>query len=162
MKANIDCSIIMKMLPHRYPFLLIDKVTELEPGVSAVGIKNVTVNEPYFQGHFPGEPIVPGVLLLESLAQLTAVMYGSEALPADTNWEKISEKDFEGLDLAGSVGYLAENGTYSSITLGKPGDPMQFHPSKGASMGRLMQIKVFAKVGNATVVEGMLTVSVGR
>lgn len=162
MKANIDCSIIMKMLPHRYPFLLIDKVTELEPGVSAVGIKNVTVNEPYFQGHFPGQPIVPGVLLLESLAQLTAVMYGSEALPADTNWEKISEKDFEGLDLAGSVGYLAEIRNVKFMSLVKPGDTLELHAKKGASMGRLMQIKVFAKVGSATVVEGMLTVSVGR
>ena len=162
MKANIDCSIIMKMLPHRYPFLLIDKVTELEPGVSAVGIKNVTVNEPYFQGHFPGQPIVPGVLLLESLAQLTAVMYGSEALPADTNWEKISEMDFEGLDLAGSVGYLAEIRNVKFMSLVKPGDTLELHAKKGASMGRLMQIKVFAKVGNATVVEGMLTVSVGR
>ena len=162
MKANIDCSIIMKMLPHRYPFLLIDKVTELEPGVSAVGIKNVTVNEPYFQGHFPDQPIVPGVLLLESLAQLTAVMYGSEALPADTNWEKISTKDFEGLDLAGSVGYLAEIRNVKFMSLVKPGDTLELHAKKGASMGRLMQIKVFAKVGNATVVEGMLTVSVGR
>ena len=162
MKANIDCSIIMKMLPHRYPFLLIDKVTELEPGVSAVGIKNVTVNEPYFQGHFPDQPIVPGVLLLESLAQLTAVMYGSEALPADTNWEKISEKDFEGLDLAGSVGYLAEIRNVKFMSLVKPGDTLELHAKKGASMGRLMQIKVFAKVGNATVVEDMLTVSVGR
>ena len=162
MKANIDCSVIMKMLPHRYPFLLIDKVTELEPGVSAVGIKNVTVNEPYFQGHFPDQPIVPGVLLLESLAQLTAVMYGSEALPADTNWEKISTKDFEGLDLAGSVGYLAEIRNVKFMSLVKPGDTLELHAKKGASMGRLMQIKVFAKVGNATVVEGMLTVSVGR
>ena len=162
MKANIDCSIIMKMLPHRYPFLLIDKVTELEPGVSATGIKNVTVNEPYFQGHFPDRPIVPGVLLLESLAQLTAVMYGSERLPADTNWEKISEKDFEDLDLAGSVGYLAEIRNVKFMSLVKPGDTLELHAKKGASMGRLMQIKVFAKVGNATVVEGMLTVSVGR
>ena len=162
MKANIDCSIIMKMLPHRYPFLLIDKVTELEPGVSAVGIKNVTVNEPYFQGHFPDQPIVPGVLLLESLAQLTAVMYGAEALPADTNWEKIGAKDFEGLDLAGSVGYLAEIRNVKFMSLVKPGDTLELHAKKGASMGRLMQIKVFAKVGNATVVEGMLTVSVGR
>ncbi len=162
MKANIDCSVIMKMLPHRYPFLLIDKVTELEPGVSAVGIKNVTVNEPYFQGHFPDQPIVPGVLLLESLAQLTAVMYGSEALPADTNWEKISAKDFEGLDLAGSVGYLAEIRNVKFMSLVRPGDTLELHAKKGASMGRLMQIKVFAKVGNTTVVEGMLTVSVGR
>lgn len=162
MKANIDCSVILKMLPHRYPFLLIDKVTDIEPGVSAVGIKNVTINEPYFQGHFPGEPIVPGVLLLESLAQLTAVMYGAEALPADTDWEKIGAKDFEGLDLAGSVGYLAEIRNVKFMSLVKPGDTLELHAKKGASMGRLMQIRVFARVGNANVVEGMLTVSRGR
>lgn len=162
MKANIGCNIIMKMLPHRYPFLLIDRVTEIEPGVSAVGIKNVTVNEPYFQGHFPGEPIVPGVLLLESLAQLTAVMYGAEALPAETNWEKISEQDFEGLDPAGDVGYLAEIRNVKFMSLVKPGDTLELHATKGASMGKLMQIKVFARVGNATVVEGTLTVSRGR
>jgi 3-hydroxymyristoyl/3-hydroxydecanoyl-(acyl carrier protein) dehydratase len=81
---------------------------------------------------------------------------------AFTNWEKISEKDFEGLDLAGSVGYLAEIRNVKFMSLVKPGDTLELHAKKGASMGRLMQIKVFAKVGNATVVEGMLTVSVGR
>lgn len=68
---NID---IQKILPHRYPFLLVDKVTELEEGKRAVGIKNVTVNEPFFQGHFPSNPIMPGVLIVESLAQVGAVM----------------------------------------------------------------------------------------
>lgn len=71
MLNNID---IQKILPHRYPFLLVDKVTELEEGKKAVGIKNVTVNEPFFQGHFPGNPIMPGVLIVESLAQVGAVM----------------------------------------------------------------------------------------
>lgn len=65
---------IQKILPHRYPFLLVDKITELEDGKRAVGIKNVTVNEPFFQGHFPGNPIMPGVLIVESLAQVGAVM----------------------------------------------------------------------------------------
>ncbi len=63
---------IQKIIPHRYPFLLVDKIIEMEPGVSAVGIKNVTVNEPFFQGHFPGQPIMPGVLIAESLAQVGA------------------------------------------------------------------------------------------
>lgn len=68
---NID---IQKILPHRYPFLLVDKITEMEEGKRAVGIKNVTVNEPFFQGHFPSNPIMPGVLIVESLAQVGAVM----------------------------------------------------------------------------------------
>ena len=61
---------ICELLPHRYPFLLIDRVTELVPGEYIRGYKNVTMNEPFFQGHFPGEPIMPGVLILESMAQL--------------------------------------------------------------------------------------------
>lgn len=64
---------IEKILPHRYPFLLIDRVLELEPLKSAVGIKNVTYNEYFFQGHFPNEPVMPGVLIIEALAQLGAV-----------------------------------------------------------------------------------------
>lgn len=61
---------IQKLIPHRYPFLLVDKVIELEEGKRAVGIKNVTANEPYFQGHFPGNPIMPGVLIVEAMAQV--------------------------------------------------------------------------------------------
>ncbi|NLC11077.1 MAG: 3-hydroxyacyl-ACP dehydratase FabZ [Firmicutes bacterium] len=64
---------IQDILPHRYPFLLVDKMVELVPGERAVGIKNVTNNEPFFQGHFPGEPIMPGVLIVEALAQVGAV-----------------------------------------------------------------------------------------
>jgi 3-hydroxyacyl-[acyl-carrier-protein] dehydratase len=64
---------IMKLLPHRYPFLLVDKITEFEKGQSIVGIKNVTINEPFFQGHFPDHPIMPGVLILEAMAQVGGV-----------------------------------------------------------------------------------------
>jgi len=64
----------MKLLPHRYPFLLVDRVTEVEPGVSLSAIKNVTINEPFFQGHFPGKPIMPGVLILEAMAQATGLL----------------------------------------------------------------------------------------
>ncbi len=61
---------IMKLLPHRYPFLLVDRIVDLQPGKSAVGIKNVTINEPFFQGHYPGHPIMPGVLIIEAMAQV--------------------------------------------------------------------------------------------
>lgn len=71
MMNNID---IQKILPHRYPFLLVDKITELEEGKCITGIKNVTINEPFFQGHFPGNPIMPGVLICEALAQVGAVL----------------------------------------------------------------------------------------
>lgn len=65
---------IQKIIPHRYPFLLVDQIIELEPGKRAVGIKNATANEPYFQGHFPNNPIMPGVLQVEALAQVGAVV----------------------------------------------------------------------------------------
>jgi 3-hydroxyacyl-[acyl-carrier-protein] dehydratase len=67
---------LIKVLPHRYPFLLVDKILELEPGKRIVGIKNVTANEPFFQGHFPGKPIMPGVLIVEAMAQVGGVLAG--------------------------------------------------------------------------------------
>lgn len=71
---DIDIMRIMEMIPHRYPFLMIDKVIDIAPDESAVGIKNVTINEPFFQGHFPGHPIMPGVLIVEAMAQTSAVL----------------------------------------------------------------------------------------
>jgi UDP-3-O-[3-hydroxymyristoyl] N-acetylglucosamine deacetylase/3-hydroxyacyl-[acyl-carrier-protein] dehydratase len=65
---------IMKVLPHRYPFLLVDRILELEAGKRIVGLKNVTINEPFFQGHFPGHPIMPGVLIIEAMAQVGGVL----------------------------------------------------------------------------------------
>ncbi|MFA5515959.1 MAG: 3-hydroxyacyl-ACP dehydratase FabZ [Desulfuromonadales bacterium] len=64
---------IMKLLPHRYPFLLVDRILELEEGKRIVGMKNVTINEPFFQGHFPGHPVMPGVLIIEAMAQVGGV-----------------------------------------------------------------------------------------
>ena len=69
---EFDARQIMEVIPHRYPFLLIDKIVEFEEGKRAVGIKNVTMNEPFFQGHFPGRPIMPGFLIAEALAQTGA------------------------------------------------------------------------------------------
>lgn len=70
---ELNCLEIMKLLPHRYPFLLVDKIVEFETGVRVVGLKNVTINEPFFQGHFPNHPIMPGVLILEAMAQVGGV-----------------------------------------------------------------------------------------
>ena len=69
----LDVNKIREIIPHRYPFLLIDRITYLEPGIKAKGYKNITANEPFFQGHFPGNPIMPGVLIIEALAQLGCV-----------------------------------------------------------------------------------------
>lgn len=68
-KTKFDINDIIKILPHRYPFILIDKIEIVEPGISLTALKNVTINEPFFQGHFPGQPIMPGVLSLEVLCQ---------------------------------------------------------------------------------------------
>jgi 3-hydroxyacyl-[acyl-carrier-protein] dehydratase len=72
---SLDILQIQKLLPHRYPFLLVDRVTKCEPGVSVTAIKNVTINEPFFQGHFEGRPIMPGVLIIEAMAQAGGILY---------------------------------------------------------------------------------------
>ena len=74
MSAIIDINEIKKYIPHRYPFLLVDRITELEIGKRVVGLKNVTVNEPFFPGHFPHNPVMPGVLIIEAMAQTAAVL----------------------------------------------------------------------------------------
>ena len=71
---ELDIHKVMELLPHRYPFLLVDRVREFEQGQSLTAIKNVTINEPFFQGHFPGHPIMPGVLILEAMAQATGLL----------------------------------------------------------------------------------------
>jgi 3-hydroxyacyl-[acyl-carrier-protein] dehydratase len=70
----MDCREIQKVLPHRFPFLLVDRITELTPKEKAVGLKNVTINEPFFQGHFPDYPIMPGVLIVEAMAQVAGIL----------------------------------------------------------------------------------------
>ncbi len=75
METNkINIGEILKILPHRYPFLLVDKILEYKSGESIKGLKNVTINEPFFQGHFPGQPIMPGVLILEAMAQVGGIL----------------------------------------------------------------------------------------
>ena len=80
---SADIQLIQRILPHRYPFLLVDRVEEIDGFQSAVGIKNVTMNEPHFQGHFPGLPIMPGVTIVEAMAQTAAVMVGVDMDMAD-------------------------------------------------------------------------------
>lgn len=72
--AELDITQVMRMIPHRYPMLMVDRVVDLVPNVSAVGIKNISINEQYFQGHFPQRPVMPGVLIIESMAQTAAVL----------------------------------------------------------------------------------------
>lgn len=78
-----DIQLIQRIIPHRYPFLLVDRVVDINGTQSATGIKNVTMNEPHFQGHFPGKPIMPGVTIIEAMAQTAAVMVGVALEMAD-------------------------------------------------------------------------------
>ncbi|MCK5553108.1 MAG: 3-hydroxyacyl-ACP dehydratase FabZ [Deltaproteobacteria bacterium] len=90
----IQINEIMEILPHGYPFLLVDRIVELEMGKRVVGIKNVTINEPFFQGHFPGQPIMPGVLIVEAMAQ-TAGVLAFKSMPEES---KKSAVYFMGID----------------------------------------------------------------
>lgn len=83
--TSADIQLIQQILPHRYPFLLVDKVRDIDGTSSAIGIKNVTMNEPHFQGHFPGTPIMPGVTIVEAMAQTAAVMVGTTMGLTDGN-----------------------------------------------------------------------------
>ncbi|MFZ5798455.1 MAG: 3-hydroxyacyl-ACP dehydratase FabZ [Desulfobulbaceae bacterium] len=73
-QASMDIKDILAILPHRYPFVMVDRILEIEEGKHIIGLKNVTINEPFFQGHFPGEPVMPGVLILEGMAQVGALL----------------------------------------------------------------------------------------
>ncbi len=97
MKSIIDVKEILKILPHRYPFLLVDKIVELEKGRKITGIKNVTFNEPFFMGHFPGYPVMPGVLVVESMAQTGAILAVKSVEDVDTENSVIY---FMGIDSA--------------------------------------------------------------
>ena len=83
---SADIQLIQRILPHRYPFLLVDRVVDIDGARTATGIKNVTFNEPHFQGHFPGAPIMPGVTIIEAMAQTAAVMVGVDSDLADRDF----------------------------------------------------------------------------
>lgn len=124
-KTPIDITTIMEMIPHRYPILLVDRVLEIERGESAVSLKNVTMNEPHFMGHFPGIPVMPGVLIIEAMAQTAAIVV----------------VDAMGQDAAGKVVYFM---TIDSARFRKPvtpGDSMHIHVQKVQSRGAVWKFK---------------------
>lgn len=137
---------IMSYLPHRYPFLLIDRIVELEEGKRIVGIKNVSINEPFFQGHFPGHPIMPGVLLLEAMAQAGGVF----ALKTDPN-AKDKVIYFMSIDKA----------KFRKPVV--PGDQVRFELELTKHRGTIMAFKGAALVDGAVVAEAeMMAMIVDR
>ena len=156
---RLEAQMISRLLPHKYPFLLIDRVIKLEPGKSAVGIKNVTINEPYFTGHFPGEPIVPGVLIVESLAQLTAVMYSAGHFAEETDWEHLENEKIDYSIIASKVGYLVDIKNVKFKQIVRPGDTLELRAYKKIQFENLSQVKVEAYVDGKNVVDGIISVS---
>lgn len=135
---------LQKLLPHRYPFLLVDRIIALEPGVSGVGIRNVTVNEPQFAGHFPGVPIYPGVLLIETCGQVAGIVHALAQREA----------------AQGGLGYLASVDRFKFLAKVQPGDQLVVSARLGKTMGGLLMAQVEAAVGRTPVAKGSLTISV--
>ncbi len=134
---KIDINRIMEMIPHRYPILLVDRVLELEPGESAVSLKNVTMNEPHFQGHFPGFPVMPGVLIVEAMAQTAAIVV-VEAL---------------GKEAEGKVVFFMSIDDARFRKPVVPGDSLHIHVEKIRARANVWKFKGKAMVGDVLCAE---------
>jgi len=139
-----DCQDILKLLPHRYPFLLVDKVVSVIPGESIVAHKNVTFNEPQFTGHFPDQPLMPGVLMIEALAQacgLLGFITLGEGPAQDTNYLLVG---VDGMKIRKSV---------------TPGDVLVMHCKLAQRKRGIWKFNVRSEVDGVKVIEGQLTVA---
>jgi 3-hydroxyacyl-[acyl-carrier-protein] dehydratase len=137
----VDLARIMHLIPHRYPFLLIDRVVDVVLGESATGIKNVTINENFFQGHFPGHPVMPGVLIIESMAQ-TAAVFVMETLGTDAHGKLVYFMSIEGAKFRRPVG---------------PGDQLRLHVTKERARGWIWKVNAEARVDGTVVAEATFT-----
>jgi len=135
--TSADLARIKRMIPHRYPFLLIDRVERIVKGESAVGIKNVTINEPFFQGHFPAEPVMPGVLIVEAMAQTAGVAVV----------ETLGMIDHELLVYFMTV----DNCRFRAKVV--PGDVLELHVTITRSRGKVFRFAGQAKVGGKLAAE---------
>ena len=133
----IDVNRIMEMLPHRYPFLMIDRVVDIVPDVKATGVKNVTINEPYFAGHFPEKPVMPGVLIIEAMAQ-TAAVFVVHTLGPESEGKLVYFMSVDGARFRKPV---------------EPGDQLHVEVSKQRSRGNVWKFTGEAKVDGKLVAE---------
>jgi 3-hydroxyacyl-[acyl-carrier-protein] dehydratase len=138
---SLDIARIMKMIPHRYPFLLVDRVIEVVPNQRAVGIKNVTIGDIWFQGHFPGKPVMPGVMIIESMAQTAAVLV-VHTLGPDAEGKLVYFMSIEGARFRKPV---------------FPGDTLHVHVHKERTRGNVWKFSAQAKVNDLTVAEATFT-----
>jgi 3-hydroxyacyl-[acyl-carrier-protein] dehydratase len=133
----LDIARIVQCIPHRFPFLLIDRVVDVEKNVGAVGIKNVSINEHFFAGHFPGHPVMPGVLIIESMAQTAAVLV-VETLGPESEGKLVYFMMIEGAKFRRPV---------------HPGDQMRIHVRKERNRGSVWKFTAEAKVDGLVVAE---------
>ncbi len=134
---DLDIERVQQLIPHRYPFLMIDRVVDLVPNVSATGIKNVTINEPYFQGHFPTRPVMPGVMIIEAMAQTAAVLVVSTL----------------GSESEGRLVYFmsVDNARFRKPVV--PGDTLHVHVYKRRQRGNVWKFDAQAKVDGRVVAD---------
>ncbi len=143
---SADIAKIMKLLPHRYPFLLVDRIRDMNQDISAVGIKNVTINEPYFQGHFPDFPVMPGVLIIEGMAQTA----GALAVHANNAENDPIRVFFMSIDKA----------KFRRPVL--PGDTLHYHVEKVRSRGTVWRFRCEAKVEGKLAAEAEIGAMVSK
>jgi 3-hydroxyacyl-[acyl-carrier-protein] dehydratase len=137
---TLDIQKILSLLPHRYPFLMVDRIINVDGDSSAVGIKNVTVNEPYFEGHFPGMPIMPGVLLIEGMAQTAGaicIAARGDRRPQVVYFMTIDEAKFR-----------------KPVV---PGDTVEYHVKKVRNRGNIWKFSAEAMVGGTKVAEAIIS-----
>jgi 3-hydroxyacyl-[acyl-carrier-protein] dehydratase len=135
--AEIDIQRILQMIPHRYPFLMIDRVVDVMPGKSAVGVKNVSINESYFQGHFPQHPVMPGVLIIEAMAQ-TAAVFVVQTLGPDSEGKLVYFMSVDSARFRHPV---------------HPGDQLHVHVAKKQNRGAVWKFEGRAVVGQQLMAE---------
>lgn len=138
---TVDITRILELLPHRYPFLMIDKIIDINGDTSATGIKNVTINEPFFQGHFPGKPVMPGVLLIEAMAQTAGAIV-------------INNRDKQG-DRPLVYFMSVDKGRFRKPVV--PGDSVHIHVERLQNRGNVWKYKCEAKVDGQRVSEAEIT-----
>ncbi|MDH5454041.1 MAG: 3-hydroxyacyl-ACP dehydratase FabZ [Paracoccaceae bacterium] len=139
--TEADIHLIQRIIPHRYPFLLIDKVRDIVPNKGCVGIKNVTFNEPHFQGHFPAKPIMPGVTIVEAMAQSAAVLVGISM-------------DVVGRDL---LTYFLSIDACKFRRMVVPGDVLELHMTVKRGGGKIWKFHGRAMVGDELACEAEVT-----